>query len=173
MCWCSLYLMFLYVLNCFWFKYVFSNYRSRPNRALFVRWWIRVYNISHKREVLSTLEYKFVLTHGQVMSPQGCQKDFLQQPSIQCQFHVLFDPINYAQHTARIQYCIINHFKQASVLFRNLKKSYNIRNGSVMFKVSIEIMGFQFLCHFQTLYFIFKHRSERQKKKEPRGIYRT
>ena len=28
-------------------------------------------------------------------------------------------------------------------------------------KVSIEIMGFQILCHFQTLYFIFNHRSER------------
>ena len=34
---------------------------------------------------------------------------------IQCQFHVLFDPINYAQHTVQIQYRTRNPYKQASV----------------------------------------------------------
>ena len=67
------------------------------------------------------------------MPSQGCRKYFVSQPSIQCQFHVLFDPINDAQHTVRILYCMRNPFKEASVLFRNLKKWYNIRNGFVMF----------------------------------------
>ena len=34
---------------------------------------------------------------------------------------VLFDPINYAQHTVRIQYRTRNPYKQASVSIRNLE----------------------------------------------------
>ena len=88
--------------------------------------------LSQKRDIVD-MEDKFVSTHGQEMPFQGCQKDFVKQSSIQCQYHVLFDPINYALHTVRIQCCMINPFKQVSVLFRNLEKCYNIRNGSVMF----------------------------------------
>ena len=69
------------VLMCFKIVFGLNTYSVTidldQTERYFVRWWIRVYNISHKREILSTLEDKFVLTHGQVMSPQGCQKDFL------------------------------------------------------------------------------------------------